>query len=168
MISSTEAKVEDSLAVLPNFKIHLPFLQREKKPLTLASTRRRREAKQMAAATTKTTPITNCEPLQENAKGKENDPNEPENSTTSFVSYSEEEMDAFKENMVAANTKKNTSVAVRRLKAWYKEKYGMEINLEQISKSEAPNLLQHFFVEIRQTTKENKGKEYEPGTLQTY
>ncbi|KAK3729478.1 hypothetical protein QZH41_007437 [Actinostola sp. cb2023] len=85
-----------------------------------------------------------------------------------IVSYSEEEMAAFKENLVAINTKKSTNVAVRRFKSWYKEKYGEEVNLEQISKNEAPKLLKHFFLEIRQTTKENKGKEYEPGTLQTY
>ncbi|KAK3734347.1 hypothetical protein QZH41_005333 [Actinostola sp. cb2023] len=81
----------------------------------------------------------------------------------------EEEMAAFKENLVAINTKKkSTNVAVRRFKSWYKEKYGEEVNLEQISKNEAPKLLKHLFLEIRQTTKENKGKEYEPGTLQTY
>ncbi|KAK3730140.1 hypothetical protein QZH41_015850, partial [Actinostola sp. cb2023] len=77
-----------------------------------------------------------------------------------IVSYSEEEIAAFKENLVAINTKKSTNVAIRRFKSWYKEKYGEEVNLEQISK--------HFFLETRQTTTENKGKEYEPGTLQTY
>ncbi|KAK3736572.1 hypothetical protein QZH41_003146 [Actinostola sp. cb2023] len=80
----------------------------------------------------------------------------------------EEDIAAFKENLVAINTQKSTNVAVRRFKSWYKEKYGEELNLEQISKNEAPKLLKHFFLEIRQTTKENKGKEYEPGTLQTY
>ena len=52
--------------------------------------------------------------------------------------------------------------------SWFKEKHGKQINLDAISKQEAPQLLKHFFLEIRQTTKENKGKEYEPGTLQTY
>ena len=54
------------------------------------------------------------------------------------------------------------------MQSWFKEKYGKQINLDAISKQEAPQLLKHFFLEIRQTTKENKGKEYEPGTLQTY
>ena len=36
-----------------------------------------------------------------------------------------------------------------------------QINLDAISRQEAPPLLKHFFLEIRQTTKENKGKEYE-------
>ena len=47
------------------------------------------------------------------------------------------------------------------------EKYKTELNLNSISTTEAPQLLKHFFVEIRQTGKEKKGKEYEPGSLQT-
>ena len=70
--------------------------------------------------------------------------------------------------MVSKNTKKSTSTSVHRLQSWFKEKHGKQINLDAISKQEAPQLLKHFFLEIRQTTKENKGKEYEPGTLQTY
>ena len=70
--------------------------------------------------------------------------------------------------MVSENTKKSTSTSVRRLQSWFKEKHGKQINLDAISKQEAPQLLKHFFLEIRQTTKENRGKEYEPGTLQTY
>ena len=64
--------------------------------------------------------------------------------------------------------KKSTSTSVHRLQSWFKEKHGKQINLDAISKQEAPQLLKHFFLETRQTTKENKGKEYEPGTLQTY
>ncbi|KAJ7369461.1 hypothetical protein OS493_038783 [Desmophyllum pertusum] len=75
-------------------------------------------------------------------------------------------MAAFKDSMVAENTKKSTSTSVRRLQSWYHEKYGEELDFDTISKQEAPQLLKHFFLEIRQTTKENKGKEYEPGTLQ--
>jgi len=53
------------------------------------------------------------------------------------------------------------------LHSWFKEKqHGKKINLDTISKQEAPQLLKHFFLEIRRTTKENKGREYEPGTLQ--
>ena len=65
-------------------------------------------------------------------------------------------------------TQKSASTSVRRLHSWFKEKHGTQINLDAISKQEAPQLLKHFFLEIRQTTKENKGKEYEPGTLQTH
>ena len=54
------------------------------------------------------------------------------------------------------------------MQSWFKEKHGKQINLDVFSKQEAPQLLKHFFLEIRQTTKENKGKGYQPGTLQTY
>ena len=48
-------------------------------------------------------------------------------------------------------------------------KNGKHINLDPISKQvKAPQLLKRFFLEIRQTAKEKKGKEYEPATLQTY
>ena len=40
--------------------------------------------------------------------------------------------------------------------------------MNSISTTEALQLLKHFFVEIRQIEKENKGKEYKPGSLQTY
>ena len=69
--------------------------------------------------------------------------------------------------MVSKNTKKSTSTSVRRLQSWFKDKHGKQINLDAISEQEAPQLLKHFFLEIRKTTKENKGQEYEPGTLQT-
>jgi len=72
----------------------------------------------------------------------------------------------FKDDMVLENTKKSTSISVRRLQSWFKEKHAKQINLDAISKQEAPQLLRHFFLEIRQTTKENKGREYEPRTLQ--
>ena len=91
-----------------------------------------------------------------------------EEAPVSIVTYTEEEMAAFKENMTSENTKKSTATSARRFQSWYVEKYKSELNLNTISKTEAPLLLKHFFIEIRQTTKESKGKEYEPGSLQTY
>ena len=90
----------------------------------------------------------------------------PEKQT--IVTYTDDELVSFKDNIDSENTKKSTSTSVRRLQSWFKEKHGKQINLDAISKQEAPQLLKHFFLEIRQTTKENKGKAYEPGTLQTY
>ena len=89
----------------------------------------------------------------------------PENQT--IVTYKGYELVSFKDNIVSKNTKKRTSTSVRRLQSWFKEKHGKQINLDAISKQEVPQLLKHLFLEIRQTAKENKGKEYEPGTLQT-
>ena len=63
--------------------------------------------------------------------------------------------------------KKRTSTSVRRLQYWFEEKHGKQINLDVISKQEALQLLKHLFLEIRQTAKESKGKEWEPATLQT-
>ena len=57
--------------------------------------------------------------------------------------------------------KESTSTSVHRLQSCFQENHGKQINLDAISKQEAPPLLEHFFLEIRQTTKENKGKEYE-------
>ena len=84
-----------------------------------------------------------------------------------IVTYKGYELVSFKDNIVSKNTKKRTSTSVRRLQSWFKEKHGKQINLDAISKQEVPQLLKHLFLEIRQTAKENKGKEYEPGTLQT-
>jgi len=165
MKSLPKQQQQDIFEILPNFKVQFPFLERGKKPLTLESTKRRQEERNMASSS-KTT-ATNLVTLKESNLDVADQDNDKvkvaENAKqAAIVSYSEEEM------AVAINTKKSTNVAVRRFKSWYKEKYGEEVNLEQISKNEAPKLLKHFFLEIRQTTKENKGKEYEPGTLQTY
>ena len=45
--------------------------------------------------------------------------------------------------MVAKNTKKTS------LQSWSKEKQGKQINLDAISKQEAPQLLKHFFLEMK-------------------
>ena len=87
----------------------------------------------------------------------------------SIAKYTEGEINIFKDDMSSENTRKSTSTSVRRLQSWYLEKHKTELNLNSISTTEASQLLKHFFVvEIRQTGKENKVKEYEPGLLQTY
>ncbi|KAK3740642.1 hypothetical protein QZH41_000145 [Actinostola sp. cb2023] len=96
-----------------------------------------------------------------------NKENERKELPATIVAYSEEEMAAFKESTVAKNTKKSTETSIRRFKSWYEEKHGIEPDLNTVSKKEAPQLLKHFFLEIRQTGNDNRGKEYEPGTLQT-
>ena len=80
-----------------------------------------------------------------------------------IVTYTEEEINTFKDDVASENTKMSTSTSIRRLQSFYLEKYKTELNLNSISKTEAPQLLKHFFfVEIRQTGKENEGK-YKPG-----
>ncbi|KAK3745276.1 hypothetical protein QZH41_003740 [Actinostola sp. cb2023] len=91
-----------------------------------------------------------------------------ESAISSVVVYSEEDVNNFVDEMVAKNTKRSTATAVRRLEKWYKEKHGEDLDLNTIGKEEAPSLLKHFFLEIRQMGNGNKEKEYEPGSLQTY
>ena len=139
----------------PCFNLNYEFLERfSKKPLTLASTRNRKQsiAKEKMAEgreTSKSTSATQEEPV-------------------SIVAYKEDKLETFKENMASENTQKSTSTAVRRLQSWHLAKYKTELNLNSISKAEAPQLLKHFFVEIRKTKKDDEGKEYEPCSLQTY
>ena len=162
-LPSTKAKEKKSVfeigesEVFPSFRLNYDFLECFKKPLSLATTRKRRsDTEKMAKAS------------QEKIASTSLNADEVPASVDSVVRYTEEELTAFKENMASENTKKSTGTSVRRLQSWYMEKYQTELNLNSISKTEAPRLLKHFFVEIRQTTNENKGKEYEPGTLQTY
>ena len=69
----------------------------------------------------------------------------------SIVTYTEEEINTFKDDMSSEDAKKSTSTSVRRLQSWHLEKYKTELNLNSISTTEAPQFLKHFFVEIRQT-----------------
>ena len=45
-----------------------------------------------------------------------------------------------------SSTELQISTSVRRLQSWYLEKYKTELNLKSISKTEAPQLLKHFFL----------------------
>ena len=160
---------------LPNFELKFKFLENLRKPLTLKSTRKRIEEKNKMAETREESQTKVFTEENQTSAAKENQTgNNAEKSQASIpekqtiVTYTDDELVCCKDNMVSENTKKSTSTSVRRLQSWFKEKHGKQINLDAISKQEAPQLLKHFFLEIRQTTKENKGKEYEPGTLQTY
>ena len=46
----------------------------------------------------------------------------PEKQT--IVTYTDDELVSFKDNMVSVNTKKSTSTSIRRLRSWFKEKHG--------------------------------------------
>jgi len=152
---------------LPNFELKFEFLENLRKPLTLKSTRKSIEEKDKMAETREESQTTVlAEENQTGINAKKGHASIPENQT--IVTYTEDELASFRNNMVSKTTKKSTITSVRHLQSWFKEKHGKQINLDAILKQEAPQLLKHFFLEIRQTTKENKGKEYEPGTLQTY
>ena len=75
-------------------------------------------------------------------------------------------LEEFQSKQVAKNTVKGTESAVRRLEAWYNDRYGKKLVLSSINKTS--DLLKHFFLEIRDTRKDSLGEEYEPSTLSTY
>ena len=134
----------------------LIFWKDSKKPLTLAKTRLKRQQSQRPGE------------MSNLAEMSSEDTETRDQQTGSIVAYTEEEIEAFRKEMEAKNTQKITATAVRRFRSWYEEKHHKELDLNKVSKQEAPQLLTHFFLEIRQTGKENKGKEYKPGSLQTY
>ena len=155
----------------PNFSIKFDILERQK--LCLKSTREKkigRIVKDMAAESgninydQSIASSTDTATAATDAKKKAM----PESATSSVVVYSEEDVHNFVDEMVAKNTKRSTTTAVRRLEQWFKEKHGEELDLNTIGEEQAPAILKHFFLEIRQMGNGNKGKEYEPGTLQTY
>ena len=53
----------------------------------------------------------------------------------SIVTYTEEEINTFKDDMSPEDAKKSTSTFVRRLQSWHLEKYKTELNLNSISKT---------------------------------
>ena len=129
---------------LPNFELKFKFLEDLRKPLTLKSTRNRIEEKNKMAETRKESQTTVLAEENQTSVGKENQTGVnaekgqasiPENQT--IVTYTEDELASFRDNMVSKNTKKSTSTSVRRLQSWFKEKHGKQINLDAISKQEA-------------------------------
>ena len=53
----------------------------------------------------------------------------------SIVTYTEEEINTFKDDMAPENTKKSTPLAIVLAESWYLEKYKTELNLNSISKT---------------------------------
>ena len=83
----------------------------------------------------------------------------------SIVILEDDEIEEFQSKQVAKNTVKGTESAVRRLEAWYNDRYGEKLVLSSINKTNASDLLKHFCLEIRDTRKDSLGEEYEPSTL---
>ena len=66
------------------------------------------------------------------------------------------------------NTVEGTKTSVRRLKKWYKDKYGKSVDMNTVTRQMAMEMLKDFFLEIRDTRPGKEGNEYEPVTLTTY
>ena len=56
---------------------------------------------------------------QTGINGEKSQASIPEKKT--IVTYTDDELVSFKDNMVSENTKKSTSTSVRRLQSWFKE-----------------------------------------------
>ena len=100
--------------ILPCFQLNYKFLERHKKPLSLAITRKQES---------KSSTNQDGEATTEEVRG-------------SIVTYTaEEEIYTFKDDMASENMKNSTSTSVHRLQSWYLEKYKTELNLNSISKT---------------------------------
>ena len=93
------------------------------------------------------------------AKANETEPQtEPRKKRSSIVILDDEEIKEFQKKQVTENTVKGTESAVRRLKAWYNDRYGQTLQLTSINKANASDLLKHLFLEIRDTRKDRLGE----------
>ena len=93
----------------------------------------------------------------------------PRNSRTPTLPLSRDsDVDQVDETHKCKNTIEGTKTSVRRFKKWYRDKYGKNIDLNTMSRFNAPELLKDFFLEIRDTRPGRVGNEYEPVTLTTY
>ena len=100
--------------------------------------------------------------------GRKSIENEQNKRKRSIVILEDDEIEEFQSKQVAKNTVKGTESAVRRLEAWYNDRYGKKLVLSCINKTKASDLLKHFFLEMRDTRKDSLGEEYEPSSLSTY
>ena len=128
---------------LPNFELKFKFFENLRKAHTLKSTRKRIEEENKMAETREDSQTKVFTELEENqtSAAKENPTGiYAEKSQASIlekqtiVTYTDDELVSFKDNMVSENTIKSTSTSVRRLQSWFKENHGKQINLDAISK----------------------------------
>ena len=83
-------------------------------------------------------PVNTAQKMASKSSTKQHGEATTEEAPGSIVTYTEEEINTFKDNMSSENTKKSTSTSVRRLQSWYLEKYKTELNLNSIATTEAP------------------------------
>ena len=112
--------------VLPCFELNYKFLERHK---TTSFARDNEKAKN---------PVNTAQKMASKRSTKQHGEATTEKAPGSIVTYTEEEINTFKDNMSSENTKKSTSTSVRRLQSWYLEKYKTELNLNSIATTEAP------------------------------
>ena len=70
--------------------------------------------------------------------------NEQNKTKRSIVILEDDEIEEVQSKQVAKNTVKGTESAVRRLEAWYNDRYGKKFVLSSINKTNVRYLLKHF------------------------
>ena len=103
--------------VLRCFELNYKFLERHKKPLLLVTTRKQKN------------PVNAAQKMASKSSTKQDGEATTEEVPWSIVTYTEEEINTFKDDMSSENTSTSTSTSVRRLQSWYLEKYKTELNL---------------------------------------
>ena len=87
--------------------------------------------------------------------------------TAITVPLEENDIEDFAKMQKAFNTKRGTSTALRRPMTWHIQRYGKSFKLSTVTKQITNDILQFFFLEIRDTRKGKEGEKYKSGTLTT-
>ena len=77
--------------------------------------------------------------------GRKSTENEQNKRKRSIVILEDDEIEEFQSKQVAKNTVKGTENAIRRLEAWFNDRYGEKLVLSSINKTNVSDLLKHFF-----------------------
>ena len=86
--------------VLPCFELNYKFSKRHKKPLSLATTRKQENL------------VNTAQKMASQSSTKQNGEATTEEVPGSIVTYTEEEINTFKDDMAPENTKKSTPLAI--------------------------------------------------------
>ena len=108
---------------LPCFELNYKLLERHKKPLSLATTRKQEN------------PVNTVQKMASKSSTKQDGEATTGEVPGTIVTYTEEKINTFKDDVASENTKKRTSTSIRRLQSWYLEKCKTELNLNSISKT---------------------------------
>ena len=101
----TKVLFQSDLEVLPCFELNYKFLERHKKPLSLATTRKQEN------------PVNTAQKMASKSSTKQDGETTTEEVPGLIATYTEEEINTFKGNMVSENTKKSIGTSVGRLQS---------------------------------------------------
>ena len=96
---------QSDLEVLPCFELNYKFLERHKKPLSLATTRKQEN------------PVNTVQKMASKSSTKQDGETTKEEAPGLIATNTEEEINVFKEDVVSENTKKSLGTSVSRLQS---------------------------------------------------